>query len=171
MTANFQAEKSIKIQKEIDDGFLKLSEDKLAGKLKELGHRFPNMRAKFIVEARKHIPEMMKLLAHGNEEGNEGKEKTEKEKREWLAKNIKGLGMKEASHFLRNVGYKNLAILDFHIIDILAEHKIIEPVDKLTPRTYIEIENKLEELCKKTGLYQGELDFYLWFLETGKVLK
>ncbi|GAJ17855.1 unnamed protein product, partial [marine sediment metagenome] len=29
--------------------------------------------------------------------------------REWVVKNFKGLGYKEASHFLRNIGYKNFA--------------------------------------------------------------
>ena len=62
MTANFQAEKSIFIQKEIGDGFLNLSEKKLAEKLKKLGHRFPNTRAKYICEARKFKDELTENL-------------------------------------------------------------------------------------------------------------
>jgi len=37
LTANFNAEKSIRIQKEIDNGFLLLSEDKLVDKLQKKG--------------------------------------------------------------------------------------------------------------------------------------
>ncbi|HED05963.1 MAG TPA: N-glycosylase, partial [Ignavibacteria bacterium] len=42
MTANFNAEKSIKIQNEIDNKFMTLSLKNLFQKLKKLGHRFPN---------------------------------------------------------------------------------------------------------------------------------
>jgi len=35
----------------------------------------------------------------------------------------------------------------------------------------MEIEKQLEEICGKTGLSQGELDLYLWYMKTGKVLK
>ncbi|MBU2612349.1 MAG: N-glycosylase/DNA lyase [Nanoarchaeota archaeon] len=164
MTANFSATGGIKIQKEIDDGFLHLNEENLSQKLSELGHRFPNARAKYVVQSRNKKDELIKLL---NEMGDE------LVLREWIVKNIKGLGMKESSHFLRNIGFKNLAIIDFHIIDLLANHGLIEkPKNKsLTPKKYIEIENVLHEISKKSGLSLGELDLYLWYLETGKILK
>ena len=97
----------------------------------------------------------------------------EQEIREWLVKNIKGLGYKEASHFLRNIGFKNIAIIDYHIIDILARYRIIKKpkTRSLTRKRYLEIERVLRELSEKTGLALGELDLYLWFLETGRVLK
>jgi len=74
---------------------------------------------------------------------------------------------------LRNIGYKNLAIIDFHIIDLLVRYGLIEkPRNKsLTPKRYLEIENALKKISKKTGLHLGELDLYLWYLETGKILK
>ena len=164
LTANFNAERSIKIQNEIGDGFLKLPPEKLAQRLKELGHRFPNARAKFIFEARKHAPGLKEKI---------GSFANDAEARQWLAENVKGLGMKEASHFLRNTGRKNVAIIDFHIVDLLARHGLIEkPKTKSIPaKKYVEIENVLEGVCEKTGLSQGELDLYLWYLETGKILK
>lgn len=152
MTANFRADKSIMIQKEINDGFLTFTEKALAKKLKELGHRFPNTRAKYIVEARKHIQKLPGT-------------------REWLFENVKGLGMKESSHFLRNIGQDNYAIIDFHIIDVLTENGIIDKQKTLNKKIYLEIEEKLKKLGQKTGLTQAELDFYLWYMETGKVLK
>lgn len=79
--------------------------------------------------------------------------------------------MKEASHFLRNIGYSNYAIIDFHIIDLLEREGIIKRPKTLTPAKYIEIENKLKEIGKKTELTQAELDLYLWYMETGKILK
>jgi len=99
LTANFNAERSIKIQEEIGDGFLTLPEPQLAEKLKELGHRYPNTRAKYIVEARKYKDSLKEVINSFNDEN---------ELREWLVKNIKGIGYKEASHFLRNIGFTNL---------------------------------------------------------------
>ncbi len=164
LTANFSAQGGIKIQNAIGEGFSHLSEKALAGKLAELGHRFPNMRAKFIVLARIHQDSLKEILNSHDDD---------LQRREWLVKNIKGLGMKESSHFLRNIGFSDVAIIDFHIVDILTEHELIEkPKNKsLTPKTYLEIENILRELSKETQTSLGELDLYLWFNETGKVLK
>ncbi|MBI4453877.1 N-glycosylase/DNA lyase [Candidatus Woesearchaeota archaeon] len=175
MTANFQAEKSIFIQKEIGNGFLNLSENELANKLKQLGHRFPNTRAKYICEARKFKDKLTENLKNLNISNlnKHSKQYNEFKIREWLVENIKGIGYKEASHFLRNIGFTNLAIIDFHIIDILNEHKLIQtPKNKSLSRTsYIEIEKRLGEIAKKTKLSLAELDLYLWYMETGKVLK
>lgn len=162
LTAHFNAEKTMKIQAEINDGFLSLSEADLAEKLKALGHRYTDSRARYIVEARKMIPEIERVLRSS---------RGEKALREWLVKNIKGLGYKEASHFLRNIGFMNVAIIDFHIINLLSRYGLIEETKTMTRRRYIEIEKKLAELSKIVGLSLGELDLYLWFIETGKVLK
>jgi len=81
--------------------------------------------------------------------------------------------MKEASHFLRNVGHKDYSIIDFHIVNFLVRHGLLEPLKSksLTKKKYLEIENILEKISEKTNLSLGELDLYLWFDETGKVLK
>jgi len=162
MTANFNAEGGIRIQKEIGDEFLYLSEQELAEKLKDLGHRFPNARAKYITGSRKHKDNIKEILnSFQNEE----------EARTWIVDSIKGIGMKEASHFLRNIGYKNLAIIDFHIVNLLSRSGVIEKPKILTVKRYLEIENLLKELAQKTNTNPGELDLYLWYEETGKVLK
>lgn len=162
LTANFNAEKSIKIQEEIDDGFLTLPEHQLARKLRKLGHRYPNARAKYIVEARKYKGSLKDII-NSFDDGNE--------LREWLVKNIKGIGYKEASHFLRNIGFTNFAIIDFHILNILAKDKLIEKPKTLKKRKYLEIEELLRKIGRKLNLNLAELDLYLWYMETGKVLK
>lgn len=159
LTANFNAEKSIKIQNNICNGFLTLPKEKLTKRLIELGHRFPNARSNFIVEARK-VP-LAKALNI----------KDEKEIREFIVKNVKGLGYKESSHFLRNIGYDNLAIIDFHIVDLLVKNNIIKRPKTINKKIYLEIEAKLEDIANKSNLKLSELDLYLWYLETGKVLK
>ncbi len=162
LTANFNAAKSIIIQEEIRGGFLTLEKNELIKKLKEFGHRFPNNRAKYILDARKHISTLKETLKSFE---------NEKELRNWLVNNVKGLGMKESSHFLRNVGYKNLAIIDFHIVDLLVKEDLIGRPKTITKKKYLEIEQVLEKVGKESNLNLAELDLYLWFMETGKVLK
>lgn len=162
MTANWQAQKAIQLQEELYIDFFETEEKELAIKLKEKGHRFWPQRAFNIVQARQHKDKIHDLVLN---------EKDEKKIREWIAENVRGLGMKESSHFLRNIGYKNCAIIDFHIVDLLVDEKLIEKPKTITKKKYLEIENVLEEVCEKAELSQGELDMYLWYIETGKVLK
>ena len=161
LTANFNAGKSIKIQNEIGECFLNDSVDDLAKKLKNLGHRYPNARAKYISDSRK-CKESLKEVIQFNDK---------KKLREWIVNNVKGLGYKEASHFLRNIGFDDFAIIDFHIVDILVKHDLIKRPKTLTKTKYLEIENLLRTIGKKTDLTLAELDLYLWYLETGKILK
>ena len=123
---------------------------------------FPNTRAKFIVESRKHIEKLADVI----------KLNDEKKIREWLVKNIKGLGYKEASHFLRNIGLKNVAIIDFHVLNLLKKHGLVKWEKRtLTKKKYLEIENILKELARELDITLAELDLYLWFIETNEVLK
>jgi N-glycosylase/DNA lyase len=161
LTANYNAEKTIKIQNEIGDCFLIESKESISNKLKEHGHRFPNARAEYICGSIKFKEELSKIIKFHDK----------KAIRNWFVENIKGLGFKEASHFLRNIGFDDYAIIDFHIIDILVDNKIIEKPKTLTKKKYIEIENTLKKIAKKTDLTLSELDLYLWYMETGKVLK
>ena len=162
MTANCSAEKCIEIHEKIGENFLTLPQDQLTNKFKELGYRFPNIRSKYIVEARNYIEELINRIKV-NENG--------KSLRDWVVSNIKGIGYKEASHFLRNIGFKNYAIIDFHIVDLLVKYKLIEKPKTMTKKNYLEIEKILTGIAKKIKLNLAELDLYLWYLETNKILK
>jgi N-glycosylase/DNA lyase len=93
--------------------------------------------------------------------------------REWLVRNVKGIGYKEASHFLRNVGPgADLAILDRHILKNLRSLQVIEEVPaSLSRRRYLEIEEGMKELSKRVGILMSHLDLVLWYKETGEVFK
>lgn len=167
LTANSNAQTVFTICEELcpKDAFLNYSEKELAVNLKERGYRFYNKRAEYIVEARKIIDILKKKVLSFE---------TEFEAREWLiskvngVKLIKGIGLKESSHFLRNVGYKNLAILDRHILKILSE-KVPKTLSE-----YCSIENQMRNFANKFGLNLAELDlFLLWkdYFKTGKILK
>ena len=162
MTANCGAEKCIEIHEKINEGFNYLSQDQLTEKFKEFGYRFPNIRSKYITEAIEFKEELENIIKSREQETDI---------RDWLVKNIKGLGYKEASHFLRNIGYKNYAIVDFHIVDLLVKYNLIKKPKTMTKRKYLEIEGILQDLGMEVALNLAELDLYLWYMETGKVLK
>mgnify|MGYP005831115425 CR=1 FL=1 len=161
LTANFNAERAIRIHRQIGDGFLTLDQGELYLKLKSLGHRFPN-KAEYIVAARRYSGILKEIIESAS---------SEMELREWLDKNIRGLGYKEASHFLRNIGYRNLAIIDSHIVQLLKKHKMISDMKTLTRKKYLELEGLLKRIADKSHLNLAELDLFLWYLETGRILR
>ena len=132
------------------------------------GVRFPNNKAKYIIEARN-------IFKNGREPDIKSKLDTKdlSKTRDWLVRNVKGLGYKEASHFLRNIGFgNNLAILDRHILKNLKRYKIIKDIpSSLTKKRYLEIENKMKDFFKKAGIAMGEIDLLFWSMETGFIFK
>jgi len=155
LTAGASAELGIKTINHLGNTIYNGTLEDIQKKLKEV-YRFHTIRAGYIFQARENFRKI---------------NLNSKTIREDLAENIKGLGMKEASHFLRNIGFKDFAIVDFHIIDILVKNKIIDRPKSLTKNKYLEIEQILKGLADKLKMSLAELDLYLWFLETGKVLK
>ena len=93
--------------------------------------------------------------------------------RVWLVENVKGLGYKEASHFLRNIGLgEDLAILDRHILKNLALLGVIKEVPSSpTKKMYLEIERKMTAFSKESKIPMGHLDLLLWYKEAGEVFK
>jgi N-glycosylase/DNA lyase len=95
-------------------------------------------------------------------------------RRDWLAneKRIKGIGYKEASHFLRNIGFSGYAILDKHILRSLAELGVVEsPKPPSTRARYLQIEEILRQFARGLGVDFDEIDLVLWSMKTGEVLK
>ena len=96
------------------------------------------------------------------------------ERRDFLARNraVKGLGYKEASHFLRNIGFRGYAILDMHIVNSLRELGVINASVKPTSRKgYLAIERKMARFAEEIGIDMDHLDLLLWSRKTGEILK
>ena len=93
--------------------------------------------------------------------------------REWLVENVKGMGHKEASHLLRNIGLgESLAILDRHILKNLALLGVInEAPSTLSKRLYLETEGKMKQFSREAMIPMGHLDLLLWYKEAGEVFK
>jgi N-glycosylase/DNA lyase len=137
-------------------------------KRKLYGVRFPNNKAAFLVCARELFGERERLSI---------KDKLDPKDifktREWLVKNVKGLGYKEASHFLRNIGLgKDLAILDVHILRNLKRYKVIKELPRtMSRKTYMDIEKKMRRFSGRIGIPMEELDLLFWSRETGVIFK
>lgn len=133
-------------------------------------HRYPNARAGYIVASREFLQEHCNLELRKKLQSFEN----DLERRDWLVreKRIKGLGYKEASHFLRNIGFKGYAILDKHVLRSMAELKIIDdPKPPNTRSRYLMIEEKLKKLSNRLKIDFDEMDLVLWSLKTGEILK
>ena len=170
-TAGASARMGLKSIEAVRPLLLEGRRDQMTRALKKAGaHRFPIARPGYIVETRNY------LRAHC---GMELREKLNSfadpiARRDWLAKDkrIKGLGYKEASHFLRNIGFSGHAILDKHVLRCLTDTGVVATPKPPTTRVrYLEIEGRLQRFAGEIGIDFDELDLVLWSMKTGEILK
>ena len=131
--------------------------------------RFHNHKAAFIVRARdRFFPDGDAVLSKTLERFG-----SSKEARDWLVREVDGLGLKEASHFLRNTGRgEELAILDRHILRNLIRHGVIRSMPHtLTTKRYLAIENRMEQFSREVEIPMAMLDLIFWSRETGEIFK
>ncbi len=133
------------------------------------GVRFHNNKSRYIVDARDLFTDregrlrIKEKLSHSDPLAV----------REWLVRNIRGFGYKEAGHFLRNIGMGgNIAILDRHILRNLVKYGAIKEMpSSLTKGRYLEIEGLFRRFSRKVGIPMAELDLLFWSQETGEIFK
>jgi len=138
--------------------------------VKELSSaRFIHKKSAYIVEAREKflLDSKVSLKSIISQIGDGYKA------REWLVQNVKGIGYKEASHFLRNIGFEqNLAILDRHIVRNLQFVGVIKEIPgSLSKGRYFETENRMVEFSKAIQIPMSYLDLVMWYNETGEIFK
>ncbi len=133
-------------------------------------HRFPNARPGYVIVTRDYLRESCSMRLR--ERLAEFSDPIER--RDWLAQDprIKGLGYKEASHFLRNIGFRGYGILDKHIVRSLHELQVIDsPKPPSSRGKYLDAEHKMRRFAKGAGFNFDELDLLLWSMKTGEILK
>jgi N-glycosylase/DNA lyase len=133
-------------------------------------HRFPNARPGYVIVTRNYLEESFSMQLRRRLDSF----RDPVERRDWLAREprIKGLGYKESSHFLRNIGFKGYGILDKHIVRCLCELKVIDSPKPPTSRgRYLETEDRMRRFAAATGIDFDELDLLLWSTKTGEILK
>ncbi|MEI0610852.1 transcriptional regulator [Brachyspira pilosicoli] len=137
--------------------------------------RFHNMKARNIVLARKlYFPKEKFILRDRIDDAI--KNDSIVSLRNELAKEVKGYGLKEASHFLRNIGFgQKIAILDRHIMRVMSKLDILPesmtPKTSLTKNNYMSCEANLVEYSKKEKIPMEYLDFVFWYDATNDIFK
>ncbi|MEI0560871.1 transcriptional regulator [Brachyspira pilosicoli] len=137
--------------------------------------RFHNMKARNIVLARKlYFPKEKFILRERIDDAI--KNDSIVSLRNELAKEVKGYGLKEASHFLRNIGFgQKIAILDRHIMRVMSKLDILPesmtPKTSLTKNNYMSCEANLVEYSKKEKIPMEYLDFVFWYDATNDIFK
>lgn len=134
-------------------------------------HRYPRARSGYIVHTRKYLKRECglrlreKLASFGDDA---------EARRDFFARNpgIKGIGYKEASHYLRNIGFCGYAILDKHILRTLFECGVIDsPAPPATKKKYATVEEQMRKFAADIRINFDELDLLLWSNKTGEILK
>ena len=126
--------------------------------------RFHKTKSKHLLKLKDDFPVILKAVTEHTDHSA---------RREWLVKNVIGLGYKEATHFLRNVGLNGgLAILDRHILRNLRRYGAIRSVPKsLSRRKYLSLERSFMRFSERIGISLDELDLVFWSMETGVIRK
>lgn len=169
LTANTSAKMALNSIQAIRPHLLNGSQSSISQALKGK-YIYYNIRPRYIIETREYLKKEFnfklkeKILSFKDKQGL----------RDFFAqnKNIKGLGYKESSHFLRNIGIKGYAILDKHILNTLYENKVIQNPKRPTNKNqYLELEKKYFEFASLLNIDPDELDLLLWSRKNGQILK
>lgn len=134
-------------------------------------HRYPNSRAAYIIATRTYLSNEcnLQLRAKLDSFGEDGEAR-----RDFFARNkgVKGIGYKEASHYLRNIGYRGYAILDKHILRTLHKLGVLpSPDPPTTKKKYLASEEMMRKFAEELTIDFDELDLLLWSNVTGEILK
>ena len=168
-TAGASAKMGLKSLEASRDILLECSLRELRQRLKGV-HRFHNKRPEYIIHTREYLK---------REHGFRIRELIESfenpfDRRDFFASNkdIKGIGYKESSHFLRNIGFSGYGILDKHILNTMHGYGIInDPKPPAKREDYLAIEVKFIKLSEDLEIHPDELDLLLWSEKTGELLK
>lgn len=167
-TANASAKMALKSVEAVRGIIMDGSKREMSKRLRH-AHRFPNARSNYVVLTREYLRRefdfKLRDLIFSFEDPLE--------RRDFFAsKDIMGLGYKESSHFLRNIGFRGYAILDKHILQSLYEFGVLDsPKAPITRNRYLETESKFKEFGNLLGIQPDELDLLLWSEKTGEILK
>jgi N-glycosylase/DNA lyase len=170
LTAGSSAKMGMRTVAALRDLLQRGSSGELVRRAREHRVRFWRVRPTYIVHTREYLKRHCGLKLRGLLASFD----SPVARRDFLAKNkaIKGLGYKESSHFLRNIGFRGYAILDKHILNSLREMGVItKRMRPITRKGYLEIEQRLARFAEEIGIDMDHLDLLLWSRKTGEILK
>jgi len=169
-----QAKKTIQ-ELEKNDILFEGSEATIQKVMKKSGYRYYKSKSKLIYENRKlffdkgcKFPITMIIEGIGSMPPKDG--------RNLLCNKITGLGMKTASHFMRNIGlsHNQLAIIDSHILNKMEEYQVITGLHRRpngniphpSDKQYLQYEPIIRNWSHNTvKIPLDVLDLLLWHLD------
>ncbi|HVY01513.1 MAG TPA: hypothetical protein VHA12_01990 [Candidatus Nanoarchaeia archaeon] len=139
-------------------------DEKSISKILKGRSRFHNTKAKRILLSKSQWNEVKEIL-NRNEDALVLRNKIEEK--------VNGYGLKEASHFIRNIGLSNnkVAILDRHILRNLKKFNAIKDIEIKGKKGYLQLEKQAIEFSKKVNIPIDHLDVLFWHLEHGEYFK
>jgi len=168
-TANTSAEMGARAVDTIRDLIISGNQGEMTKRLRGI-YRFINKRPEYIVHTRNYLRQEINFCLRDKISSYIDKN----ELRDYfaLSKGIKGLGMKEASHFLRNIGFRGYAILDKHIINTMYEFGVLKcNTPPKNRHEYLKTEENFRKLSNLLRIDVDELDLLLWSRKNGRILK
>jgi N-glycosylase/DNA lyase len=126
-------------------------------RLPKVGARFPKARAGQLAAALKSLRSMSPtLVVRLNEFGDEFSS------REYIVNNFDGLGLKQSSMFLRDIGMcHNLAVIDTHVIWYMENIEGVR-VARLDKAAYLALEHRMLGISDDYGMSLQTFDQILW---------
>jgi N-glycosylase/DNA lyase len=125
--------------------------------------RFHNTKARRLLAVRQQWQQIASVLTSRT---------SSQAQRDWLAEHINGFGLKEASHFLRNIGHRNLPILDRHTLKHLLRCGVFTELPNVGTRArYLDAADGFTRFAAHICIPLDELDLLFWAMEAGLVLK
>jgi len=126
--------------------------------------RFHNQKTKNLHELKEQFPEIINIILQLRNDPLM--------LRDVLTERIRGFGMKESAHFMRNIGVFGPTILDRHILKHLLACGIhIAENPPTSKATYLKIEQAWLQYCKHVQIDMEAMDLLFWSMETGFILK
>ena len=134
----------------------------LSGQVQDLPHngsyRFPQIRAKQLADVRNALARTPLTNRLENNDSSKKMRKT-------LVADLPGLGPKQASMFLRNIGRSyNLAVLDTHVLRFMSMQRLLS-IDRTRINTitgYEKTEAVVVRYAESLGYQAGYLDWAIW---------
>jgi len=125
--------------------------------------RFHNTKSLRILKAEKTWNKIKPLLNNPNR----------LELRNQISEIVNGYGLKEAGHFLRNIGKSDnqIAILDRHILRNLEKYQVISEEKIKGQKHYKKIESLFLDFAKQNNIPADHLDLLWWSQENGEIFK
>ena len=128
---------------------------------RRIRYRFPNVKARQLCCAMKNIYDnensLAQIIAHKSDSSD---------LRDTLITLVPGLGMKQASMFLRNVSSSfDLAVIDAHVLKYMTTSNLIEASpSSISKNWYLTQEELLKRYASHFGYPVGCVDYAIWIV-------